>query len=50
LTKQDPFFGINAGFVALCVNFAVTITVTLMTKPEPNLFNEESVTSEAKAD
>jgi solute:Na+ symporter, SSS family len=40
LTKQDPFYGINAGFFALCVNFAVTIVVSLMTKAEVNPFND----------
>jgi SSS family solute:Na+ symporter len=25
LTKHDPFLGVNAGFLALCLNFAVTI-------------------------
>jgi solute:Na+ symporter, SSS family len=29
LTRRDPFFGWNAGFVALCINFAVTATVSL---------------------
>jgi Na+/proline symporter len=40
LTKQDPFYGINAGFFALCVNFVVTIAVSLMTKTEVNPFND----------
>ncbi len=25
LSKRDPFGGLNGGFIALCVNFAVTI-------------------------
>jgi hypothetical protein len=25
LTGRDPFHGINAGFIALCCNFAVTL-------------------------
>lgn len=28
LTKRDPFHGLNAGFFALCLNFAVTAIVT----------------------
>ena len=49
LTKQDPFFGINAGFFALCVNFVVTITVSLMTKAEVNPFNDgPALADEAK--
>lgn len=30
LTKHDPYFGLNAGFLALCCNFAVTVAVTLL--------------------
>jgi solute:Na+ symporter, SSS family len=29
LSNQDPFFGWSAGFVALCVNFLVTVTLSL---------------------
>jgi SSS family solute:Na+ symporter len=28
-TGRDPFFGFNAGFVALCLNFVVTLIVSL---------------------
>src|SRR6266581_7014898 len=28
LTKRDPFFGFNAGFVALCLNFIVTVVLS----------------------
>jgi len=31
LTHQDPFLGWNAGFVALCVNFMVTVILSLLT-------------------
>jgi solute:Na+ symporter, SSS family len=41
-THRDPIVGLNAGFVALCINFAVTIAVSLATRastaevlPEP---------------
>jgi solute:Na+ symporter, SSS family len=29
LSKRDPFDGLNAGFIALCVNFAVTVVVSM---------------------
>jgi SSS family solute:Na+ symporter len=32
LTQRDPFMGWNAGFIALCVNFAITGVVSLLTK------------------
>ena len=49
LTKQDPFCGINAGFFALCINFVVTIALSLMTKAEVNPFNDDpALTDEAK--
>ena len=35
LTKRDPFFGFNAGFVALCLNFIVTVVLSLETAPSP---------------
>ena len=35
LTKRDPFFGFNAGFVALCLNFIVTVVLSLSTAPSP---------------
>jgi SSS family solute:Na+ symporter len=33
LSNRDPFFGLNAGFVALCVNFLITAIVSLGTRP-----------------
>jgi len=33
-THRDPIAGLNAGFVALCVNFALTIAASLATRPE----------------
>ncbi len=30
LSKRDPFIGLNAGFIALCLNFAVTGAVSLL--------------------
>jgi solute:Na+ symporter, SSS family len=34
LTKHDPYFGLNAGFLALCCNLAVTVAVTLWSPAE----------------
>jgi len=31
LTGQDPYKGLNAGFIALCFNFAATVVVSLLT-------------------
>jgi SSS family solute:Na+ symporter len=33
LTKRDPFFGCNAGFVALAANFAIAVIASLATRP-----------------
>ena len=30
LTGRDPYYGVNAGFVALCCNFALTAVITLL--------------------
>jgi solute:Na+ symporter, SSS family len=30
LTRHDPVFGLNAGFVALCLNFLIAVTVSLL--------------------
>jgi solute:Na+ symporter, SSS family len=30
LSKRDPFLGVNAGFFALCLNFAVTILTSVL--------------------
>ena len=40
LSKMDPFMGLNAGFVALFVNFVVTSLVSLLTPFSPNPFEE----------
>ncbi len=36
LTKHDPIFGLNAGFVALCLNFAIAIIGSLSTASTPS--------------
>lgn len=33
ISGRDPWHGLNAGFVALCVNFAVTVTISLLAPP-----------------
>jgi solute:Na+ symporter, SSS family len=38
LTKRDPFLGCNAGFFALCVNFAVTVLCSLLTPEQESGF------------
>jgi len=40
LGKHDPLPGINAGFVALCVNFAVTAAISCLSRTEPGGFAE----------
>lgn len=32
LTNRDPFHGFNAGFIAMCINFAITIAVSAVTR------------------
>jgi SSS family solute:Na+ symporter len=36
LSKHDPLIGLNAGFVALCVNVAVTVVASVLTPSQPN--------------
>jgi solute:Na+ symporter, SSS family len=47
VSKHDPWFGWNAGFVALCVNFMITVLLSLLT-PAPLLMAH--VCSEPAAD
>jgi solute:Na+ symporter, SSS family len=42
LTKHDPLFGLNAGFVALCINVAVTVSASLLTSAQPSGFEERT--------
>lgn len=42
LTKHDPFFGLNAGFVALCLNFLVVGVVSLLTHKQTSPFVESA--------
>ena len=43
LSKRDPFMGVNAGFIALCCNFAVTGVVSLVAPAAENVFEPEFV-------
>jgi hypothetical protein len=40
LSKHDPFVGLNAGFVALCLNFTTVATVSMLTPAERSGFEE----------
>jgi SSS family solute:Na+ symporter len=40
LTGRDPYRGLNAGFLALCCNFAVTGAVSLFTRVSITGFDE----------
>jgi hypothetical protein len=40
LTGRDPYFGLNAGFIALCCNFAVTGVVSGFTRMRVAGFDE----------
>jgi SSS family solute:Na+ symporter len=40
LSGRDPFHGLNAGFIALCFNFAVTGVISLLTPMRVAAFDE----------
>jgi SSS family solute:Na+ symporter len=40
LGGRDPFLGLNAGFVSLCLNFVVTVAVSLLTPAQASAFDE----------
>jgi len=40
LGKRDPFFGLNAGFLGLCGNLAVTAVVSLLSPIKPSGLDE----------
>ena len=42
-TGRDPYHGLNAGFIALCFNFAVTGLVSALTPLRANGFNEPAL-------
>ncbi len=41
LTKHDPLAGLNAGFIALCLNVVVTVAASLATAPQRDRFEEQ---------
>ncbi len=47
LTKHDPFLGLNAGFVALCINLAITVSASVLTAARPSGFEEPVNQAEA---
>ena len=49
LSKQDPLFGLNAGFVALCLNFIVAGVVSAMTPRQRSGFDEPVAVSPSVA-
>ena len=40
LTRRDPYMGLNAGFIAFCVNFVIAGVVSLLTVPKPSGMDE----------
>jgi SSS family solute:Na+ symporter len=40
LTKRDPFMGLNAGFLGLCINFVIVVVASLLTPPRPSVFDQ----------
>jgi len=40
-THHDPFMGLNAGFLALCINLATTVMVSLTTSIQPSGLEQE---------
>jgi SSS family solute:Na+ symporter len=40
LSKHDPFIGLNAGFVALCLNVLVTVVASVLTPAQQDGFDE----------
>jgi solute:Na+ symporter, SSS family len=42
LSGQDPFMGLNAGFAALVLNFAVTVIVSLFTESQAAVWEESA--------
>jgi len=42
LSGHDPFMGINAGFIALCCNIALTLLLTWLSPSKPFSFDLDS--------
>jgi hypothetical protein len=41
-SKHDPLIGLNAGFVALCVNLVVTVGTSVATPAQQHGFEEQA--------
>lgn len=47
--KLDPIMGVNAGFLALCINLVLTVAVSLGSTARPSVFEaEEAITTRAR--
>jgi SSS family solute:Na+ symporter len=40
LTARDPYYGVNAGFIALCCNFTITAVISLLTRVDVASFDQ----------
>lgn len=49
LSKHDPIMGLNAGFIALCFNFAVVAAVSLLTPVERGGFDDQPASGKHRA-
>jgi hypothetical protein len=49
LTGRDPYHGLNAGFIALCFNFAVTALVSVVTPLRISGFDEPALAMAASS-
>lgn len=49
-TKHDPFLGLNAGFIALCANFGVLITLRLLAISSSNPLYDQELAQPVSAD
>jgi SSS family solute:Na+ symporter len=48
LSHHDPFLGLNAGFLALAANFAVTAAVSALSPAQPSGFEQRGAASAAR--
>ena len=48
-SKHDPFLGLNAGFVALCVNVVVTVATSVLTPAQRDGFEDPGSRAVASA-
>jgi solute:Na+ symporter, SSS family len=49
VSKHDPIMGLNAGFIALCFNFAVVAAVSLLTPVERGGFDDQPASGKHRA-